>query len=138
MKRLVLMLSFLLAFPKLVFAENVPEKVSEQLGYKLAVIAIDWPGQIHKTGVLKNTTGFLIYQIDGRYEDRVGWYAVNRWTGDVWDINGDCKHLTNSKLQLEQGKIKEQFSKEELKEYKHLSRLEPYRMRDFGPCGSQE
>lgn len=136
MRQSVLML-IILIFSMPSSAEEVEEKISEEMGYKLTAMAIGNKSE-RITGTLKNTTPFLIYQTLERNKHAMGWYAVNRWTGDVWDINGNCKHLISPSLRKEQEKIKTQFSKKELEEYKHLNGLQPYRIHDFRPCNSPD
>ncbi len=78
--------------------------------------------------------GFFVMQGVGR-QSNFGWFAVNAWTGDVWNLGGSkCEHLTNPVLRKEQEKIKVKFRDQ--KEYERLSRLKPRRMYDLEFCGS--
>lgn len=127
------------AFASSASAGEIPEKVSIELGNKLIGIAHGWPPERKiepPDGYDGPDDPFYIYQELGQYVGTAGWYAVNPWTGDVWDIMGNCEHLTNSILQKEQEKIKMKFSKSEMKEYKRLNALKPRRMYDLEPCGS--
>lgn len=54
-------------------------------------------------------------------------YAVNTWTGDVWDV-WNCKTatwLTSPRLRMRQAEIKKRFAKQELKQYERLRGLNP-------------
>jgi hypothetical protein len=39
----------------------------------------------------------------------VGRFAVNPWTGDVWDAAGFCERLTSPSLEMRQQAIRERF-----------------------------
>ena len=53
-----------------------------------------------------------------------GFFAVNKWTGDVWALWGCYKQRTRA-LQKAQVAIKRRFSPSELHDYQRLSRLKP-------------
>jgi len=129
----------MLDFPWPVITENLAPKVDNELGFKLLALA---KGAKHGNlyGGPDDMSPFLIYEEAGKYVGLPVWYAINPWTGDIWNVfpGKDCKHLVNPALVQEQQEIKKRFSTEELKEYKRLSELKPYRMSDFKPCGSPE
>ena len=54
-----------------------------------------------------------------------GYFAVNPWTGDVWDM-WDCgKQYSTPGLRKAQAVIRKRFSPAELKEYPRLRDLNP-------------
>ena len=53
-----------------------------------------------------------------------GYFAVNPWTGDVWDLWG-CYKLSTPALRKSQAEIRRGFTHEELKQYRRLVRLKP-------------
>jgi len=58
------------------------------------------------------------------YEGSFGFFAVNPWTGDVWDL-WDCRRLSTPLLRKSQAEIRRRFSREERKQYARLRRLKP-------------
>lgn len=50
-----------------------------------------------------------------------GFYAVNPWTGDVWELR-DCKRLSTTTLRQSQAEIRKRFTPEERKRYAKLDR----------------
>lgn len=105
-----------------VYAGEVPPKVDAQLGDSLVKIASGLsPGDYTQD----NEYGFIIYQIFGNGDCcNSRWYAVNIWTGDVWDTLG-CKRMFNTTLMKEQEKIKQRFKKAEMLQYNRLHALRP-------------
>ncbi|MGH7032930.1 MAG: hypothetical protein ACREFL_04285 [Stellaceae bacterium] len=57
-------------------------------------------------------------------EGSFGYFAVNRWTGDVWALWG-CHKLSTPALRKSQAEIRRRFTRDELKHYARLSRLKP-------------
>lgn len=57
-------------------------------------------------------------------EGSFGFFAVNPWTGDVWNLWG-CHRLSTPALRKSQASIRRRFSQAELKEYERLRRLKP-------------
>lgn len=53
-----------------------------------------------------------------------GVFAVNPWTGDVWNLWG-CRRLSTLVLRKSQAAIRRRFTREELKQYDRLRRLKP-------------
>jgi len=138
MKHIALILGLFLAFSTPAFAVEVEEKVDKELGEELVALA-----NVVGHGALDGgwrEDGFFIYQLWGESYGTKGWFAVNPWTGDVWDTMAgpNCKHYTTPALAKEQEQIKKRFTKAELKEYKHLSELKPRRLYDLELCGSPE
>jgi hypothetical protein len=50
-----------------------------------------------------------------------GFYAVNPWTGDVWELR-ECKKLSTPALRRSQAKIRKQFTLDERRRYAKLRR----------------
>lgn len=57
-------------------------------------------------------------------EGSFGVFAVNPWTGDVWNLWG-CRRLATPALRKSQAAIRRRFTREELKQYNRLRRLKP-------------
>ncbi len=53
-----------------------------------------------------------------------GFYAVNPWTGDVWNLLG-CYELMTPDLLVSKLEIRKRFGHEELKHYDELDRIKP-------------
>jgi hypothetical protein len=69
---------------------------------------------------------FLVFQGASKppAEGSFGYFAVNPWTGDVWNLWG-CHRLSTPALRKSQAAIRQRFSREELKQYARLRRLKP-------------
>lgn len=137
----IIILFLYLLCPFAANAEEINEKVNVDLGADLVEMAMigtpykgagyGIPPENPKGTVPKDA--FLIYQILGKYEGTVAWFAVNPWTGDVWNMN-ECMLFSNPELLKAQARVKKRFNGNELKEYKYLHDLKPYRMYDLEPC----
>jgi hypothetical protein len=57
-------------------------------------------------------------------EGSFGYFAVNPWTGDVWELWG-CRRLSTPALRKSQAEIRGRFTSEELKQYARLRNLKP-------------
>jgi hypothetical protein len=57
-------------------------------------------------------------------EGSFGFFAVNQWTGDVWNLWG-CHRLSAPALRKSQAAIRRHFTRAELKQYTRLRRLKP-------------
>ena len=70
----------------------------------------------------------LFFVFDGLNKPPVngsfGFFAVNRWTGDVWALWG-CHKLTSPALRRSQMAIRRCFTGAEMKQYARLRRLKP-------------
>jgi len=125
-----------------VYAEEVPQKVNNRLGSELVYLITKHKGILSVPGVYDHFDDpehpFLMYHLLGEHSGTAGWFAVNIWTGDVWNTMGgdNCIHYDTPALRQEIDKIKARFTKAELREYKRLSELRPGRISDLGPCGS--
>jgi hypothetical protein len=106
---------------------NLPPKVDEAMAHRLAAEAngpgykLDW---FDYSAAM--SPPFFVY--DGLNKPPVngsfGFFAVNPWTGDVWNLWG-CHKLSTPALRKSQAEIKKRFTPEELKHYAELSRLRP-------------
>jgi hypothetical protein len=69
---------------------------------------------------------FLVFQGASKppAEGSFGFFAVNPWTGDVWNLWG-CHRLSTPILRKSQAAIRREFTREELKQYARLRRLKP-------------
>jgi hypothetical protein len=69
---------------------------------------------------------FLVFQGASKppAEGSFGYFAVNPWTGDVWNLWG-CHRLSTPALRKSQAAIRERLGREELKQYTRLRRLKP-------------
>lgn len=77
-------------------------------------------------GEFRYDLGFFVFQ--GIYPDRdgsFGWFAVNPWTGDVWDYWFCQGRYSTPALEAEILKLKERFRPYELLRYEELRRLNP-------------
>jgi len=135
-----LMLAFL--YPYAACAYEIPQKVDEKLAIKLAHLATGAPiNHIfidNPDGFDDPVHPFIIYQLIGDHDGTEGWFAINPWTGDVWNImaGDNCIHYDTPALGKELTKIRARFTKAELREYTRLSELRPGRISDLEPCGS--
>jgi hypothetical protein len=57
-------------------------------------------------------------------EGSFGYFAVNAWTGDVWNLWG-CHRLSTPALRKSQAAIRRRFTLDEMKQYARLRRLKP-------------
>ncbi|HUC60433.1 MAG TPA: hypothetical protein VMF53_00605, partial [Alphaproteobacteria bacterium] len=53
-----------------------------------------------------------------------GYFAVNPWTGDVWNLWG-CHKMSTPALRKSQAAIRKRFTADESKHYAELRRLKP-------------
>jgi hypothetical protein len=67
---------------------------------------------------------FIIYQVLSHHHYGSEFYAVNAFTGDVWNTLS-CMQLANANLLAEQAKIKSQFQGDAIKGYTKLHLLRP-------------
>jgi|SRR5208283_5912598 len=58
----------------------------------------------------------------------IGYFAVNPWTGDVWNAD-DCEHLTSKSVQKTQADIRKRF---------HFKREEYAKLREKMPLCARE
>lgn len=107
--------------------KDIPWKIDQLTAQRLAVEAY-LPQQ--RMGMFDPSPGMSapFFVFDGLNESPAngsfGFFAVNPWTGDVWDLWG-CFRLMTPALHLSQFEIRQRFSQDELKHYAELSSLRP-------------
>ncbi len=116
-------------------AASIPAMARKEIPFKIttedevADLVADVVGR-SPMGVNHMHPGDAFFLVQVLYEDHdgtAGWYMVNPWTGDVWDV-GFCKQgipKHSKALSKAQAEIKKRFSKDELKHYGHLRRIRP-------------
>jgi len=57
-------------------------------------------------------------------EGSFGFFAVNQWTGDVWNLWG-CHRLSTPALRKSQAAIRRRFTPTEMPQYARLRHLKP-------------
>jgi len=117
-------------------AAEMSKKIDAHLAHELAKLSLDYH---NKGGALEfapkaSDNDFFVFQGIGT-QSTFGWYAVNSWTGDVWNTMS-CQRLSNPELRVEQEKIKKQFNENQMKEYDQLHALGPHRVSDLELCDS--
>jgi hypothetical protein len=109
--------------------QKISVKQAEELVFEsLSVFA---PGIDLKTVVLMKLTDrydpdFLYFDASAKNpigSPHVGYFAVNPWTGDVWNAAG-CTRLTSSEIKRIQREIRKQLGVND-KEYQHLMDKKP-------------
>ena len=70
-----------------------------------------------------NTHEFIVLQYVNNWVGE-GFFAVNRWTGVVWDIWA-CEKVSTPKSDRSRLKIRKWFTPEELKQYDQLDSIRP-------------
>ncbi|WP_152619798.1 hypothetical protein [Paramagnetospirillum magnetotacticum] len=106
------------------FAQDAAIKVGKEEAAMLASLALSNTGGSFE-GELSPRSGFYIFQgvnPDSEREGSVtfGFFAVNPWTGDVWDM-WDCgKRFNTPALRKAQAVIRKRFTADEAKRYQEL------------------
>jgi hypothetical protein len=67
---------------------------------------------------------FYEYECINKYAHSCGYFAVNPWTGEVWDL-WSCHKISSAAARRAQRKIRRRFTSEEMKQYRRLSLLKP-------------
>jgi len=111
--------------------ESVQYKINVHVAYALIKMATK-----REDGLDSNETpdenGFFIVDRYGNHDGVEARYAVNAWTGDVWDLFS-CSHLSNSALRKAQAAIKQGFNADEINQYPHVHALHALGV-DLEPC----
>src|ERR1700761_571763 len=103
---------------------EVPKKLTEEQAYQLIARVF---GNLHG-GTFEYDRDpdsiFYDYQGIGRpgTEGSFGFFSVNPWTGDVWDL-WECHKLKRARLPALKAEIRRRFTPTELRQYGRLSRL---------------
>ncbi len=105
---------------------SIPFKLDANAALKLVEMIRD-PA---KTGdTLKNVTkndpnSDKFFWVNEQTNDFIDVWAVNPWTGDVWNI-WSCEKFSNKRARKAQVEIRQRFTAEEMKKYKYLTALMP-------------
>ena len=110
-------------------ADDVPWKIDETTAQILAVDAVYGSTKYINSFAYEGSDSkidppFFVYDGMGPVNGSFGFFAVNPWTGDVWNLWGCWKESKPASRKL-QVKIRKKFTADELKQYTHLSRLKP-------------
>lgn len=111
---------------------KIPHKVTEPTAQRLAAEAVHGRDEYleffeYDSGVSNNfSPPFLVFRGASKppAEGSFGFFAVNPWTGDVWNLWG-CHRLSTPALRKSQAAIRWRFTRAELKQYPRLRRLKP-------------
>ena len=109
------------------WAADIPWKIDEPAAQRLAAEA---NGPDFDVGLFNYGPGmsppFFVFEglNDPPREGSFGYFAVNPWTGDVWNLWG-CHKMSTPALRKSQAEIRKRFTADELKHYAELRRLKP-------------
>lgn len=105
---------------------RIPWKINESAAQRLAAEGDNSATGLEYFDYDSNSGSFFVYNglTKPPAEGSFGFFAVNPWTGDVWNLWG-CHRLSTPALRKSQGPIRRRFSREELKQYARLRRLKP-------------
>jgi hypothetical protein len=109
-------------------AAEMPWKIDEPTAQRLAAEAYYGSDTDLKFFDYSSNVGppFLVFYgitlppVEGYF----GAFAVNPWTGDVWDYWG-CHKMSTPALRKSQAEIRRRYTRAELKQYVKLRRLRP-------------
>lgn len=106
-------------------AADLPFKIDERTAQRLAAEGYDL-GKGQKWFDYDAGMGrpFFVFYGLNESDGGFGYFAVNPWTGDVWDLWG-CRQLSTRALRKSQAAIRRRFTREEMKQYGRLARLKP-------------
>jgi hypothetical protein len=128
MKYVRLVMLFALVSPQALIAGEIAQKLDISSGRRLLSIVLAPASEGKDYRVVDQDSNldkpFIIYQLFSHHHYGSEFYAVNSFTGDIWDTVS-CKQLSGPDLLREQAKIKQQFRDDEVKEYGRLHRLRP-------------
>jgi hypothetical protein len=102
-------------------------KLDGQEAQKLAAATghVKFPEDLDFQDRMTGPSFFIYYGVNQPpAEGGFGFFAVNRWTGDVWDLWG-CHELSTLALRKSQRQIRRRFTRHELKQYSRLAQLKP-------------
>lgn len=106
--------------------KKIPFKINEPTALRLVVEATgDPPGVFEYEGDNSPMSPpFFTYGGLGAEAGFFGFFAVNPWTGDVWELRS-CKRLSTAILHRSQAEIRKRFAPEERKLHARLGQLHP-------------
>jgi len=125
--------AFLASFPTLGRAEDIPKdipwKIDRLTAQRLVLQAYPYRFLPSDSYVYDHfDPPFFIFALIDRRMRIVAiqnWFAVNAWTGEVWELAG-CYKLVTRAAHLSQLEIRRRFTKKELKRYDELSAFVPF------------
>jgi hypothetical protein len=119
------MIIVLILSPLNVARADIKKKISEKMAYYILSSNFGFgPGggpYNYSEGVDKPFYDYECLNLDAH---SCGYFAVNPWTGEVWDL-WSCHKVSSAVSRRAQRKIKRRFTSEEMKQYRRLSRLKP-------------
>ncbi len=125
---LALVLGFLALVRPTAEANEIARKLDEKSAQSLAAAATGHsrtPEDLDYQGADFDPSFFVFYGLNlPPAMAGFGYFAVNPWTGEVWDLWG-CHKLLTPVLRKSQAEIRRRFSPQELKQYRRLVRLKP-------------
>jgi hypothetical protein len=107
-------------------ASGLPYKIDERAAQKLAAVANEGSEKFWKQYDYDENMDAIFYSYNelGLNVDSLGFFAVNPWTGDVWNIM-QCKRISSPAARAMQNKIRKRFTATEMEQYQKLSALMP-------------
>lgn len=85
----------------------------------------DPPTDLDFQDTMTSPSFFIFYGLNRPpAEGGFGYFAVNRWTGDVWDLWG-CHKFSTAALRQAQKDIRRHFAHDDVGRYERLSTLKP-------------
>lgn len=108
-------------------ATKIPRKIDESTAQRPAAEAVYGGDMYLKFFDYDSDDGpFIVFNGASKppAEGSFGYFAVNRWTGDVWAL-WDCNRLATAVLRKSQAAIRREFTRQEMKQYARLRRLKP-------------
>jgi len=135
LRALTLSFALVACFAPCVGSAGIPTKVTVPTAQSLAEMAIGrLPWEYGLLDVYNmGSNQFFTFQgvreeenqaSEDQASNTFGYFAVNKWTGDVWILWG-CKKLSSPALLKAQEGIKRRFNRDEAKNYERLRNLEP-------------
>jgi len=113
------------------FGHEIDKKIDVEMAQKFALAAVKPAFEDVEMSKMPDDYAppFIMFegadfQLPGSF--MVGHFAVNPWTGDVWDTGGFCRRLTTPALKEMQAKIRRSFSRKEKEAYDRLHKLKPW------------
>jgi hypothetical protein len=84
----------------------------------------DYVSYLFETPVMEQHSSFYVFQGMGKTSGSFGFFSVNPWTGDVWEL-WNCRKFVTPASQKTQEEIKKRFSSKEIQQYARLRSRKP-------------